>query len=69
MRKIDRDKVAFELCRIICGSDRDLCVSHPKNCCRQEMKKFYAIETVDTKPIIHAHWIDRIIEVEENDID
>lgn len=59
MELIDRDKAVFELCRIVCGSDRDLCVSHPKNCCRPEMKNFYKIATVDTHPIVHAHWIDR----------
>ena len=53
---IERDKLAFELCKVICGEERSLCVSHPRNCMQRLMQPIYKQPAADVAPVVHGQW-------------
>lgn len=53
---IDRRKAAEVVCKLICGSDRGLCVSTPENCQQEKMLEFYKIPAEDVAPVVHGKW-------------
>lgn len=62
---IDRNKVAELLCGMICGSERDLCVSACENCRQKWMVKLYEIPKTDVVPVVHAAWVEVCDEVHD----
>ncbi|MGN1409065.1 MAG: hypothetical protein ACI4XJ_02710 [Eubacteriales bacterium] len=54
---INQEKLAFEMCEAVCGEERFLCESFPKNCQQKLMRIIYDQPTVVIKPAVHAHWI------------
>lgn len=53
---INRRKAAEVVCKLICGSDRGLCVSTPENCQQEKMLEFYKIPAEDVAPVVHGKW-------------
>lgn len=51
---INRRKAAEVVCKLICGSDRGLCVSTPENCQQEKMLEFYKIQAEDVAPVVHS---------------
>lgn len=51
---IDRKRAADFLCKIICGSDRGLCVSTPENCQQRRMLEFFELPTADVTPVVRC---------------
>ena len=53
---IERDLLAQEMCKFICGRDSDLCVSLPKDCHQEKMMAIYQIPAADVAPVVHGRW-------------
>lgn len=53
---IDRKRAANFLCKIICGSDRGLCVSTPENCRQKRMLEFFELPASDVVPVVRGEW-------------
>lgn len=51
---IERRKAAEILCKAICGNERGLCVSTPKNCWQSKMVELYKLETVNAVPVVRC---------------
>jgi len=52
---ISREALAKEMCKAICGEERNLCVSAPRNCHQRCMVPIYAAPTVQTE-VRHGRW-------------
>lgn len=53
---ISREALAKEMCKAICGEERNLCVNAPRNCHQRCMVPIYAAPTVQTE-VRHGRWL------------
>lgn len=53
---IERSKASELLCKIICGSERALCVSTCENCRQKQMVELYKIPAANVREDVHGEW-------------
>lgn len=54
---IERSKASELLCKMICGSERAICVSTCENCRQKQMVELYKIPAANVREDVQGKWI------------